>query len=194
MDMIVQCLGKSSATFTRTQSFWRKSREIRFSVLVCLLDCRSHGSRSCGRLDDAGNGFGALQNPHSDSLVPAILLFREGQIMSEPLRIAKFSGDYRRAGRLMRRARFLWAVVNRDSIMYDYSGVVLKLAAQRAINEGLYAPSSTLTDARFSILRTIFRIDKRAGRIGNDSFAWYRWLNLHGWEARGRRTIRKQAV
>lgn len=70
----------------------------------------------------------------------------------------------------LRKARRRYALAVRAAIIKSPESVFI--FAQRAIARGLFAPSCTLKDGAFSLLRAAYRHD-------HEGMEWFDWLDYH---------------
>lgn len=100
----------------------------------------------------------------------------------EERRLSKRLNDvrltFREHGRILRRARHIYALVCRRSIMADPTGYAIRIAAAHAIRAGLYAPGKPLKGARYGILRQVWKLEGGTYRSG--FMDWYQWTNRNG--------------
>jgi hypothetical protein len=96
-------------------------------------------------------------------------------------RLTDVRKTYKEQGRILRRARHIYALVCRRSILADTSGYAIRIAAAHAIRAGLYAPGKPLKEARFGILRMIWKMEGGTYRSGY--MDWHQWTMRNGFAA-----------
>lgn len=93
-------------------------------------------------------------------------------------------------GKQIRRARRLYHRLCYSQIMLDASlnCLVLKNAAKRAQEAGLYSDGTVLKDIEWSFLRKCWKLAWKDGY--NDTFGWFRWLKDTGFSGYRKTGIR----
>lgn len=92
--------------------------------------------------------------------------------MRIPVVRERFSNDAAK----LRRARRLYAQLVYKELMRNPD--MTYVCAQRAIARGLYAPTATMRDVTFSLVRKIYHCDRGKRGMGRDG-DWKEWLRTN---------------
>ena len=93
-------------------------------------------------------------------------------------RLSAARGDLQRAGRILRRARHLYAWVIHTDVLEDETGFILERCARRMLECGFYVETRSVRDVRFSILRCMWKIERREGC----RMDWHEWRREYGYD------------